>query len=421
MQIDPAALAGPETASGSVAAGKTSGTVSAPVFQKTTKALISVPRLDLEPFYSDLKAAIRENWAQYKEAVALFLLGHLNQREFSSRVDPFLSFDPKVEHLHNNFICAIIGNLSRDLPDHGVASWVSANDKLTVVSKPISGDGAEQRLKTEVMQLHSKDRRRLKLIPEFDPLHIPNPLEEDYQARQIRVPDQVPPSAGGLNKTNWELEIRKRYSQPLASETGEFPDVESIHARMIPICYEESVVNGAGFPCAAFMALATENFIKGFLSSVFARTRTNGPSGTINGTMTRKYRRQLEREEMAFTRGELVKNTTNGLLPVEAREASGRRALGVRDIRLTLELDGGLLGHMPLVVNQVMGHYLDEELELERYECSCPKDNSGMGHLTSPVKDAADEDESSSGWEGGTCADREQLCFILDECLSMAM
>jgi len=50
------------------------------------------------------------------------------------------------------------------MPDHGVASWGSANDKPTTGagSKPVSGDAAEQRLKTEVMQLPSRDRRRLK-------------------------------------------------------------------------------------------------------------------------------------------------------------------------------------------------------------------------------------------------------------------
>lgn len=52
------------------------------------------------------------------------------------------------------------------MPDQGVASWVSANDKPTTGagSKPVSGDAAEQRLKTEVMQLPSRDRRRLKDI-----------------------------------------------------------------------------------------------------------------------------------------------------------------------------------------------------------------------------------------------------------------
>lgn len=95
-----------------------------------------------------------------------FPIGHYNQSEYSSRVDYFLCADPKNEHLHNNFVCALIGNLTRDLPDHGVANWVSANDKPSTVSKPVSGDAAEQRLKTEVMKLPPRDRRRIKGIPE---------------------------------------------------------------------------------------------------------------------------------------------------------------------------------------------------------------------------------------------------------------
>ncbi|KAK2740252.1 transcriptional coactivator hfi1/ADA1 [Onygenales sp. PD_40] len=414
MQIDPAALTGTNSGSSSSLSAPKSVAPTPVTTQKTTKALISVPRLDFEPIYTELKAAIGIHWTEYKEAIALFLLGHLNQNEFASRVDHFLCADPKTEHLHNNFVCAIIGNLTRDLPDHGVASWVSANDKPTVVSKPVSGDAAEQRLKTEVMQLPPKDRRRIKAIPEPEPQSQPNPLEEYHQAKQIRLPDQVPASAGGLNKTNWELEIRKRYAQPLASEIGEFPDADSIFARMVPICYEESVVNGATMPCAVYMAIATENFVKEFLSTVFARTRSNGPSGTINGTMTRKYRRQLQREEMAFTRGELVKHTTSGFLPVEAKEASTRQALGVPDLRLALDLGGGLLGHMPLVVSEILGGYVEEELEAER--------NDYIESLNDADRfsDKMEIDETGWEWEGGTAQDREQLGSLLDGCLSMA-
>lgn len=223
--------------------------------------------------------------------------------------------------------------------------------------------------------------------------------------------------SGGID---WELEIRKRYAQPLASETGEFPDAESIHARMIPICYEESVVSGAGFPCAEFMAIATETFVKEVLSTVFARTRSNGPSGTINGMVTRKYRRQLEREELAYTRGEIVKDSATGLLPVEAKEAATRQPLGVRDIRLALELGGGLLGHNPLVVDQIMGGYVEDELEAERQD---RMDTVVNGVHEDPRPSCADEmeiDEAGWEWEGGTPADREQLGSLLDECLSMA-
>ena len=91
--------------------------------------------------------------------------GRLNQAEFSERIDPLLeSPDGYKEHLHNQLIAAIYGNVTREMPDQGLAPWVSANDKpsTTTGSKPVSGDAAERRLKGEVMQLPSRDRRRIK-------------------------------------------------------------------------------------------------------------------------------------------------------------------------------------------------------------------------------------------------------------------
>jgi hypothetical protein len=219
---------------------------------------------------------------------------------------------------------------------------------------------------------------------------------------------------------DWELEIRKRYAQPLAAETGEFPDAESIHARMVPMCYEESLPSGAGLPCAEFMAIATETFVKEVLSSVFSRTRSNGPSGTINGMMMRKYREQLEREELAYTRGEIAKDTATGLLPVEAREASVRRPLGVRDLRLTLDLSGSVLGHMPLIIDQIAGGYFEDELETEKQDRLENGVNEPHEIKTADEMDVDEVDDSLSDWEGGAAADREQLSSLLDECLSMA-
>ena len=92
--------------------------------------------------------------------------GHLNQNELSFQVDHYVTADPNIGHLHNQLIAGIYGNVSRDPPEPGVAPWVSANDKPTVLSKPVSGDAAEQRLKTEVMRLPARDRRRLKEVPD---------------------------------------------------------------------------------------------------------------------------------------------------------------------------------------------------------------------------------------------------------------
>lgn len=99
------------------------------------------------------------------------LAGQLNQAELSARIDSFiLTPSGETEHLHNQLVAAIYGNVTREMPDQGVASWVSANDKPTTGagSKPVSGDAAEQRLKVEVMQLPSRDRRRIKDISQND-------------------------------------------------------------------------------------------------------------------------------------------------------------------------------------------------------------------------------------------------------------
>ena len=111
--------------------------------------------------YSDAKTCDDANFLR---------TGQLNQNELSFQIDYFITADPHVEHLHNQFMTALYGNVSRDPPEPGVAAWVSSNDKPVAVSKPVTGDAAEQRLKTEVKQLPAKDRRRLKAIPEVSVL-----------------------------------------------------------------------------------------------------------------------------------------------------------------------------------------------------------------------------------------------------------
>ena len=137
-------------------------------------------------------------------------VGHLNQEELSFRIQHLLS-TPSTLHQHNTLLSAIYGNVTRDLPDHGVASWVSANDKPTNISKPVSGDAAEQRLKTEVMQLPARDRRRIKDLgreagANEDPGDFySSMLVEEKKAKDIRLPDVIPASAGGLNKTSMQF------------------------------------------------------------------------------------------------------------------------------------------------------------------------------------------------------------------------
>jgi len=242
---------------------------------------------------------------------------------------------------------------------------------------------------------------------------------------------------------DWDLEIRKRYTQPLASESGEFPDTSIIDSRMLPICYERGLVNGHVQDAAHFMSVATETFIKEVLSSIFSKTRSNGPgfagsAGTGGGSswiQTHKYRAQLEREEDAHLRGEIQRDK-NGLLPIEAKAASERGPLGMADVRTALEMGDCNLGQMQVVVQQMMFGY--REGELEAWDDYSWPDNYDPGKVLGEILDEDtvmggmhgvngtnginghhEEAIDDWGWEGGEYEDKTGLDSLLDSCLAI--
>ncbi|TVY29555.1 Transcriptional coactivator [Lachnellula hyalina] len=448
--IDPAALSRPAISTTPILPPKTISASSAPSAPKPSKLSHVPPRIDLEPLYTALKQAIGEHWTTYKESISLFVMGQLDQIELSARIDSFIVTPAgEIEHLHNQLISAIYGNVTREIPDHGVASWVSANDKPTAGagSKPVTGDAAEQRLKTEVMQLPSRDRRRLKDLSqnEFDPQDVfASVFGEHRRPKAARLVDSVPASAGGLNKTNWDLEIRKRYAVTLGMESGEFPDMQNIETRMLPICYEVGLTSGHVADAAQFMSVATETYLKEVLSAVFSKTRSNGPgtagsAGTGGGAswvQTHKYRIQLEKEEEAWSRGE-VQRDKGGLLPTEAKAALERGPLGMADVRTALELNDCGLSQMPVVMESITFGFREGELEAwddysfpESYTPGFVEDFDGdieMGGMngTNGVNGVNGlnghnyDAESDSGWAGGEYEDKADLDNLLDSCLAI--
>lgn len=76
--IDPAALSRSETftqpTSLSLGTSKPNGAPIA-LSVKTIRTTATAQRIDLESLYTCLKAAIGDNWTQYKEAVSLYILG----------------------------------------------------------------------------------------------------------------------------------------------------------------------------------------------------------------------------------------------------------------------------------------------------------------------------------------------------------
>ena len=197
---------------------------------------------------------------------------------------------------------------------------------------------------------------------------------------------------------------------------------------MIPICYEESLVNGAGPQCADFMATATEHYIKEVLSAIYNRTRSNLPSGSGNGISTHRFKRQCIREEQDLLNGSLFRGPGTGLLPVEIKEAQNRPPLSMQDLRLGLEVGDIGLGQVPTVMSRITGGNFGtledgdveelEEREDGRKRIGGLRIANGGGVNGNHGSEAASDDQNW-GWDGGAAADREALHGILDDCLAV--
>ncbi|KIV92057.1 hypothetical protein PV10_06530 [Exophiala mesophila] len=394
---------------------------------KPTKTTQSYPRIDLEPLYAELKSLIAHNWDTYYDALARFVRGELNAREFGDQCDVFIYATPQSEHAHNSLIVAILYNTSRDAPDPGLAAWVSATtDKasLAATSKPaITSDASEQRLKAEVMALPPRDRRRLKTVAndkaDEEAAARRNPYEDQYLAGRIKAPETTTGAAAGLTKTNWDLEIRKRYLQPLFADTLEFPDTATIHARIVPICYEESIASGCSIQCAELVGVAAEIFLKTMLAEVFNRTRSNGPrydNSPAEGILTSAYRKRIAREEADVKAGKLRRTREDDLLPCEAQEAYSRRPIGMVELQLASQVGPSPWNSNPLIgfsITNASASYDYDDWVAEHGQVTT---NGEVDQSDDPM----DVDGSDNyGWEGAGAQARPALNSVLAECLSI--
>ena len=136
---------------------------------------------------------------------------------------------------------------------------------------------------------------------------------------------------------------------------------------------------------------------------------------------TRRYRRALEREEERWARGEVVRDKS-GLLPVEAKAASERGALGMADLRVALEMGDCGVGQIPVVMEMI--RYGFQEGEVEGWQSGKGVGEGKEVGIGAGAPDAdvemggtdADADDGW-GWEGAGSDDRADLNSLLDSCL----
>lgn len=238
--------------------------------------------------------------------------------------------------------------------------------------------------------------------------------------------------------SDFTVEIRKRWTQTLAIESGELPDIGGLGGRMLPFCYENGLTNGHVADAPSLLAIATETFIKETLTNLFSRTRSNGPGEAGNagfgiGTtwiQTDKYRKQLHDEEDAAQRGELSRDKA-GFLPVEAKAASERGPLGLADMCLALNIAESGMAQFPAIRSQILHGYREGELESwDNYTWVHdqkpnslgaswpPQVNGGEAMDTDAPGDPMDID-TDSWWEGMENQDADFLDSVLDSCLTV--
>lgn len=214
---------------------------------------------------------------------------------------------------------------------------------------------------------------------------------------------------------------------------------------MLPFCYEFGLSSGHAPDAAQFLLTATDTFVKEVLSSIFNRTRSNGPgdsgsagfgSAGASWIQTYRYRRQLVREEEALMRGE-VQRDKSGLLPVEAKAASERGPLGLADFRIALEMAESGLATFPTISRSILYGYREGELEEwddYTYFDDRPRGTSQSGDVemsgVNGIKDttalpngvgsdAMDVDPPEILWEGAEPENMAALDNLLDNCLSL--
>ncbi|KAF2134409.1 hypothetical protein P153DRAFT_328667 [Dothidotthia symphoricarpi CBS 119687] len=407
------------------------------------------PRIDVEPLYAAVKGAVSDaDWTTYKKSLSDFLLGELNQEELSWRLGRILT-TPALERAHNALVTAIYANCWRDVPEAGIASWVSSSDKPSSGTAKGAGDESEKRLKYEVMQLSRRERKRLKTIPPDNALNFGpdvvgiGTVQEYIDARRVKQPETGPTNiqGGSYSKTNWDLEIRKRYTSALFSETHEFPTATTISHRLLPICYEFGLAQGHTPDCPDYLNLATETYIKEALASFLGKVCANGPSYIRTG----EFKKRVAREERLVERGELAR-AGNGELPVETEERRTRRVLCMEDLRLALELGDSFLGQTPLIAGAIVNtKFLDTVGVEDGFDLPPAAPRQGInGGLNGGLNGSAsampllhfppaaaddfgdpmllDDDMGMGfgfGWQGGSVQDLAALDDALDDVLSL--
>ncbi|KAI7607524.1 hypothetical protein KC346_g10050 [Hortaea werneckii] len=215
------------------------------------------------------------------------------------------------------------------------------------------------------------------------------------------------------------MESRRRYAQPLASETLEFPTLNEMHARIEPIAAEEGLAGSTQSTvqaCAELVEQATEVYIKELLGQLRSHTKANG-EGCIQ---TSAFRRQLQREEEDAERGVVQRNAA-GFLPAEMDVLAKQEPLDMEDLRISMLNNDFFLKQDKFLAEEI---WLDRYPEIGEHDDTFIANGGPVQNGDVPMFERAETEEVSVAddaehWQGATKAAHMELGGILDDCLAV--
>ncbi|KAK9472612.1 transcriptional regulator of RNA polII, SAGA, subunit-domain-containing protein [Dipodascopsis tothii] len=228
-------------------------------------------RIEIEPIISDFRKMLGDRWPRYRDVITGFLTGRLTRKEIEAELGELL--DKSMVRTHNQFLLASLANAFRDSPasTSGLLAW-NKRSKDAPSKARFAGDPVLARLKSEIMGFTPRERRRLKAITRDAGKKgaVPSTIVLTRQAKVPRLPTLKEKEK---QKTNISQDILQSYQAPLAAESFELPDADTLSTRILGIAYEHGLVDGIAKDVPDAVLAGLEYHLRDFLQQIFDRVR----------------------------------------------------------------------------------------------------------------------------------------------------
>ncbi|KAK9447451.1 transcriptional regulator of RNA polII, SAGA, subunit-domain-containing protein [Limtongia smithiae] len=257
-------------------ASQASGAAVAGVNSTPSKPQRPARRIEVETLMNEFQRVLGDNWSRYREVMTAFLTGKLTRHELEHELSTIL--DQSMVRMHNQFLLASLANSLRDPPPstNGLVAWGKRVKDAPVRISKMTGDPAIARLKSEIMGFTPRERRRIKAITRDAGKKGPPPstIILTKQARSTKLSNI---KTLEKSKANIVQDISQSYQAPLATETYEIPDTDSLRTRILGIAYENGLLDGIASDVPDVILAGLEYHMRDFLQQIFDRVRPKAP------------------------------------------------------------------------------------------------------------------------------------------------